>query len=639
MSNRFDITFPFSQTAKIIELGGGDNPRFRPNVDIRPGPTVDFVCDLNSTPGIAADQFHTPLALGSYDGVYSSYAIEHVSWRNVHKFIELIYALLKEGGRAFVIAPNLVEQAKLVVAKAKAGELTDNEICCVFGDQNYAGQDWRANSHTAGFSPETAIQAFRKAGFVDVIVIPHPATDTDMIIEARKPTKDDLGITMTDKNKRPIAETLAHEDGHSAARSPLDVNAQSGGQSAPFNTAPDVSEYKEHEQQYFPVKADQFTTEQRAEAYGQEYFNGGGEYGGYAREGYWDYPVHDVTAQKILSLKPESVLELGCARGYLLKRFEDAGIPVTGFEISEHCYQTRAVADILKWDFTRTPWPFINKQFDLCISNAVMEHVPERYLPAIKAEIERVCKRSLHGVSFKDDDDGFDKTHTTLHDEAWWRTQLPGLVVNKEDLERADANSLPVITNDGLTKLNFGCFRTMFGHGWVNIDQHSLHDFAIRHGYKFSQMDARYGITVIKDDTVDLIYHAHFLEHLNYEHGYEFLKHCYRIMKPGATMRIIVPDASLIMGLFMNGPISKWKQIVEGLFPKDKRKLPPMMLAWEMICQDHASSYDADTLTEMLATAGFSNINRTKFRVGNKKILSETTDSLPEISLYMEVTK
>ena len=38
-------TFPF--TGSVIELGGGDNPYFRPNLDVRSGPTVDIVADFN----------------------------------------------------------------------------------------------------------------------------------------------------------------------------------------------------------------------------------------------------------------------------------------------------------------------------------------------------------------------------------------------------------------------------------------------------------------------------------------------------------------------------------------------------------------------------------------------------------------
>ena len=79
-------------------------------------------------------------------------------------------------------------------------------------------------------------------------------------------------------------------------------------------------------------------------AFDKDYFNGGKKVGGYAREGYRDFPVHWVTANKVMSLNPKSVLELGCARGYILKKIQDEGVPIGGLEVSKHCYLTRAVA-------------------------------------------------------------------------------------------------------------------------------------------------------------------------------------------------------------------------------------------------------------------------------------------------------
>ena len=53
-------TFPFTGT--VIELGGGDKPYFRPNLDVRSGPTVDIVADFNK---------RLPIDDTSYDGVFS----------------------------------------------------------------------------------------------------------------------------------------------------------------------------------------------------------------------------------------------------------------------------------------------------------------------------------------------------------------------------------------------------------------------------------------------------------------------------------------------------------------------------------------------------------------------------------------
>lgn len=130
------------------------------------------------------------------------------------------------------------------------GEWTDAESEMLYGSQTYF-----SNAHSAGFSPTHVTNLLRAAGFSKIIALRHPDAKTDLIVEAYKEA------TMPD-----------HVD----------------------------------------IGAANWTPEQRKDAYDQAYFNGGAKVGGYAREGFWDFPVHNLTAQKILELKPESVLELGC---------------------------------------------------------------------------------------------------------------------------------------------------------------------------------------------------------------------------------------------------------------------------------------------------------------------------------------
>ena len=153
----------------ILEIGGGTNPRYRPNLDIRPGPTIDYVADLNKP---------LPLSGDSCEHIYSCFAIEHISWVKVPLFISEVYRILKPGGTCTFVTANLLEQCR----KAVETEVWDENIPgMIFG-----GQDYPENTHRAGFSPDYAIRLFRAAGFSGVTVQPLPQCRTDMIIEARK---------------------------------------------------------------------------------------------------------------------------------------------------------------------------------------------------------------------------------------------------------------------------------------------------------------------------------------------------------------------------------------------------------------------------------------------------------------------
>jgi len=47
------------------------------------------------------------------------------------------------------------------------------------------------------------------------------------------------------------------------------------------------------------------STSERKELFDKHYFNGGGKVGGYAYEGYWDYPIHWVTFEHLMSNNPK----------------------------------------------------------------------------------------------------------------------------------------------------------------------------------------------------------------------------------------------------------------------------------------------------------------------------------------------
>ncbi|MEM3097461.1 MAG: methyltransferase domain-containing protein [Nitrososphaerales archaeon] len=556
---------PFGNNDNIIELGGGANPLFRPNVDIIPYPTVDIVADISKP---------LPIDNDAYDGVFCSYVLEHISWRKVRQCLSEIHRILRPGGIAVFITSNTYEQAKYVVSKEENDGWTDNENSCLFGDQNYDGNAWDANAHHSGFSPSYITNLLQEAGFADVIIMPHPNTITDMIIEARKQ------MQTVDPNK--------------------------------------------------------WTTDDRKKAYNRHYFDGArGAVGGYAREGYWDFPVHWITFRKIMELKPESVLELGCARGYILKRIEDEGIRVRGLEISDHCYQTRVVNDVVTWDITQTPWPIKDKEFDLIFSMATLEHIPEDKIDAIAKEMDRVSKRGLHGVDLGIHDDHFDKTHCTFKPIEWWKSKLPPTheVVDKESLESGNINPPQ---GDGKVKLNIGSYTTMFHWGWTNMDLYpQLIDFANRHGFIYRVHDMTRPLP-FDDGIVDMIYHCHFLEHLDYKAGGKFLKECARVMKPGGIMRIIMPDTRGLMEKYFKGDLSQFDEI------NDNCAASPAQIAklWTLLMSGHNSMWDEETLKDTLIFFGFRDVRRMNFRQSmSKQMLRETQDMFPSLSLFVEAVR
>ena len=158
-------------TTKTLEIGGGDKPYYRPNMDVRPLPTVDIVHDLN--------KFPWPVLDNDYEFVFSRYTIEHVSWRSLPQFINEMYRITKPGGRVMVISPNLRAQAEILSRKRDWN--LKNDVCMIFGDQNYG-----ENAHSSSCSPELYHQLYAEAGFKNVVTYPVPYWHGDMVLEALK---------------------------------------------------------------------------------------------------------------------------------------------------------------------------------------------------------------------------------------------------------------------------------------------------------------------------------------------------------------------------------------------------------------------------------------------------------------------
>src|SRR5690606_3528870 len=50
----------------------------------------------------------------------------------------------------------------------------------------------------------------------------------------------------------------------------------------------------------------------------------------------------------------------------------------------------------------------------------------------------------------------------------------------------------------------------------------------------------------LKDESVDVVYHSHLLEHFSKNDGFRFMQECFRVLKPSGVIRIAVPDLEII---------------------------------------------------------------------------------------------
>ena len=106
-------------------------------------------------------------------------------------------------------------------------------------------------------------------------------------------------------------------------------------------------------------------------------------------------------------------------------------------------------------------------------------------------------------------------------------------------------------------KYNLGCgtliYKDFLNIGyWNNLEINGLYkDLNGTTDTYMLNMDLRNGIPA-GDGSLDLIYHAHMLEHLTYQDGIKFIQDCFRTLKSGGNMRMIVPDLEIWVNGYYN---------------------------------------------------------------------------------------
>jgi predicted SAM-dependent methyltransferase len=158
-------------------------------------------------------------------------------------------------------------------------------------------------------------------------------------------------------------------------------------------------------------------------------------------------------------------------------------------------------------------------------------------------------------------------------------------------------------------------------HGWVNLDAYRAE-----------------GVTCVRDCRTKLalesgsaraIFSEHFVEHLDYyEQAPRFLADCRRVLEPGGTLRIIVPDGEKYLRAYARGgwdairrfsSLTSWDPTSEDRPSSTLREVLPFRTKMEVVNfhfrqrGEHQFSYDYETLAQLLTECGFEGVHQRPF--------------------------
>lgn len=115
------------------------------------------------------------------------------------------------------------------------------------------------------------------------------------------------------------------------------------------------------------------------------------------------------------------------------------------------------------------------------------------------------------------------------------------------------------------------------------------------------------------DNSLDVVYHSHLLEHLSNLEGIGFLAACYRVLRPGGFMRIVVPDLELWTKNYVHGNQFFFDEYLRQGLGHNKDLYPTNGAIFMGMLHNHGHKmgYDFPTLKSVLERTGFHRIRRT----------------------------
>jgi len=489
----------FKTGGKILEIGGGANPLINPNgkrvtfnMDIVEHENVDLVYDINKIP--------LPFENESFDGIFSRYCAEHIEWRNIPVFLKECLRILRPNGKAIFFVPNTYEQCKRVVEEG----INDGTIEMLFGSQEFPNF---GGCHKTGFSPEYAKKLFLKNGFNNVIIMKHPNTNTDMIIEAYK-----LG-------KKELFEREYFEDGtigyseyrdfathHSTARVIKSIGAKN----------------------ILDIGAGRGYIVKLLENMGLNAIGMDISHHCYMTRATDNLKLHDAT------VLPWPFKDKEFDLSFSINFLEHIPEKYIDNVIKESIRVSKAGFHGIHLD--KSPFKEMDEDKDITHFTLHNQEWWEQKFKEIDPDYEVVLKHPRY--------------------------------LEYEKPEQQPPITLMPATTDTDIKLNLGSFKDMFYYGWKNIDIIDLDFFSKSQSYKFIQHDLTKNIP-FENDTVSLIISNHMIEHITRDEGKKLLKECYRVMKKDGIIRISTPDTKIITQKYIDGKIREYKYINVGVETAD----------------------------------------------------------------------
>lgn len=135
----------------------------------------------------------------------------------------------------------------------------------------------------------------------------------------------------------------------------------------------------------------------------------------------------DEVLPLIISMNPDSVLDLGGGQGELVRDLNDSGIPSNVFEVSQEAYYNRVTDNFIRGDATQTPWSFSDKEFDCITGVGFLKYIKEADIDNFIGEVVRTSNRGVFFLGYASYQPKDSLPIVELRSKEWWANRFPSI--------------------------------------------------------------------------------------------------------------------------------------------------------------------------------------------------------------------
>ena len=163
----------------------------------------------------------------------------------------------------------------------------------------------------------------------------------------------------------------------------------------------------------------------------EKYFEDGVRHRVSAYENYRWMPERTIreASSIINNIKFDTVLDYGCAKGFMVHALRLLGKEAYGVDVSEYAVEN-CHPKVKEYLQVIESTEQLSGGWDLIIAKDVLEHIPKEEIPSVLSELRRRCKTLFVAVPLGDGkryrirEYEMDVTHVVREPEEWWLTSI-----------------------------------------------------------------------------------------------------------------------------------------------------------------------------------------------------------------------